>query len=543
MPRPLRWTALVAAVIALAWLSARARRGATAPSSRPEASTDAFYAAVRVFPRVGPHGFFELPLPSTQRQFTDFRPPHHPPRAWVAERLCNAEPAMLARVEVAMRRAPETAAPDYGGLAAECPEASPLNALAHAMDGGTATQVALFSHVLAAHDLPALGKWSDDPRVPLHLRARWFGAYGPPRFEPAFATALKTAAADGGFPAIRHLFEFTAAIHRASGTPEAEPQLLALYQALPDGRARKALGRGFAGARDPRLREAAAASCREGWCARAPRDAGMNATEWLAAFEESPINIWDSDLPDGGREPAVREALAACALGAGRTARGCLEHLADTDWATARQVASRTRTTGGDVALLRAFDSPEAAATELTRLGLPIHAPAVRHVEAAFDESGTGRMAETWADYPAHNDDTASEYAGLARGALNDVVFLEALPEGGRAAYLLQAWMDDARYEVLPAFSCNVRDLSGVLGLLNVLLRDRRSSVRFYLVDVGGLTGKMVVAIAPATLKRLEALKLVTVLSARAVANEETTRIAARRDAGEEDEEDDDESE
>jgi hypothetical protein len=89
------------------------------------------------------------------------------------------------------------------------------------------------------------------------------------------------------------------------------------------------------------------------------------------------------------------------------------------------------------------------------------------------------------------------ELASLAGPALSGALFEEIPPSENQmdtGAYLLAAYVDGKRYRVRAENHGDWYDLSAVLGLLNTVLRDRHSDLRYVSLPSGGQIAHVTVA-------------------------------------------------
>jgi hypothetical protein len=299
------------------------------------------------------------------------------------------------------------------------------------------------------------------------------------------------------------------------------------FETAPDRARRAAIGRALGVLSDPRARAAARVSCMEE--RRGPPE--LCDTEGSL---DTTLRILDS-ASYVLRHPAERELvlaqLEACARGPDGDAPFiaiCLRDVAELDWNRARVIAADLGTSGwavsrlsgsvtdpsadAFVATLARFPSRDALALTLRSRGLlgaprPTSRPPVT-IGQTMVAHGRGWSLADASPYGGGHDRLARHLARLAGGVLDDVSFDEILPDRGEVlpfprSMELVAYARSERFATLTSSDGDLYDLSAVVGLLNVLLRERGSDLRYVVVEDPFVEELVVVGSAPALLSAI----------------------------------------
>lgn len=309
--------------------------------------------------------------------------------------------------------------------------------------------------------------------------------------------------------------------------PAATEALLGVYETAPDRTRRIAIARALAVLSSARARDVERSACLE----------ELGASPELCAVAEPPETV--ARVLDSwsyvARHPAQRELVLAeldsCARGEDDElpfGALCLRDVAELDWQRAREIASDT---GGGVALdgvlggagdpardafvrtLERFPSAESMVLALRSRGLlgeprPMGRPPVTLGQTMVAYGRGWSLAEA-SPFGAGHDRLARHLARLARPVLDDVVFDEVLPDAGEILQFaveveLVAYGRSERFAALASSDGEFYDLATVVGLLNVLLRERGSELRYLIVEDAFAPELVVLGPAPALLSAID---------------------------------------
>jgi hypothetical protein len=288
--------------------------------------------------------------------------------------------------------------------------------------------------------------------------------------------------------------------------PAATEALLAAYETAPDALRRHAIGRSLALLSDPRARAASRATCLE----------EQAAMPELCAADGSALGALRLLQPPSyaAQHPAQRASLLAelepCARGEREDlpfAAICLRGLAELDWDRARAIASDASPSlhlpgalgraddparAAFVSVLTRYPSADALVLTLRSRGLlgaprPTSRPPVTLAQTMV-AYGRGWSIEGVSPLGAGHDRLARHLARLATPALDDVTFDEVLPDASELVPLpieieLVAYARSERWATIATSDDDYYDLSATAGLLNALLRERGSDLRYLVVD------------------------------------------------------------
>ena len=273
-------------------------------------------------------------------------------------------------------------------------------------------------------------------------------------------------------------------------------------QAAPQQRPWFAIG--FGRSPDPEARALFAAACREAELVKDPMCTARAAErERPASFDES---VRDGELDvvayaktGVAERGAVVAALNACVADRHAqdfTRRGCLERLAVIDRPAALAAAKATKP-GADsrladvtTSLLR-FSEVGALRQKLVAWKLmPESADAKVDAALTADSAlaAAGRLVDFDVEtgtFPNQHDVLLARLARLAGSDLDGVLFEEVPPVGDDGAYRLHAYLGNRRYQTEAQNLEDWYDLDSVLGLLNSMLRERGSEIRYVSLPTG----------------------------------------------------------
>ncbi len=406
--------------------------------------------------RMPPPARFDAPLPADREELERFYggDERFPPFGHVMSRLCAGDERMLTRFQTAVESArPEGASARelielYAHMFRSCEMRRPCDWLrGHALAETLAPSAREVYWLALAGCADEPAATFARPDAPARAVIAWHGGRDPegtPPWWPPLARAVIEIAADPE----TDTYELRSAVYEMLRTrdPAAETALLRVVAAAtePDRRLQIALAAG--GARTSAVRALHRRACRseplDSAC-RPEYDEGDPAEEERAFDDgERPLAI------PGGRklDPAVARSQA-----------------------------------------------------RLTELGL-LDGPASRDnlEEGAYDLMATARRAilfdvETGV-FPNQHDELLADVAELVRPALAGVVFEEIPPDDpdGDDGYTLRAYLDGTRYEITAENLEDWYDLEAVLGLINTLVRERKSDLGCLTLRPDGQTAQVV---------------------------------------------------
>jgi hypothetical protein len=230
--------------------------------------------------------------------------------------------------------------------------------------------------------------------------------------------------------------------------------------------------------------------------------------------EEGSVDAWTSDTDAAFRnyvavvrpadlaadlEACVRESPSVDEEHSGTARRTCLGRLAEIDASRALALVREVRAPSPDLIGARAYLERAAKtdiARELEALGLlatgsvpSLHAPL--SVGEVLVRHGRGLEIDVWlGDPPFEIDVRLTELASLVPAELGDAIFVETTDAE------VQAFHRGLRYAQVVNVADSRVATAPIVGLLNVLLRDAGSPLRF--VDLGSVSeGSTIIAVAP----------------------------------------------
>lgn len=443
-----------------------------------------------------------------------------PPRAGVQAALCAGDRSMQARLLAAVRTAAARGVLGtrlslrYADLLGDCGTDALCGWLAaEAIARPNAPAVReVFWRGLAHCRGPAQAAALEGDAVPDEVLVDlWYERYDvrPTAWSPRLARAAENLVKAGK----RRTFRKIGVVVGRFLDPEAVDLVARLQAGVRDRVARAQLAVGLVGHADPRARalfDEACAVTADPFCRL--RDPGFPASESLEEAVRGP----DAELDAlAARAPEGRAGVAAVARRCAADAAlppvdraNCLERLAILDRADATRVARALPATERPplaqvAAALTRFPEPEAQARRLGDLRLlPAGAAASRDGQLLLTAEElllAHRRAANFAidtnQFPSEHEGLASRLASLAGPGLAGVAFDEVPPADDDGPYRLRAWIDGYRYEAAAADLGTAYDVTAVVGLLNTLLRDRRSELRFVALPTGD--GTATVAVGP----------------------------------------------
>ena len=298
--------------------------------------------------------------------------------------------------------------------------------------------------------------------------------------------------------------------------------ILAVQKGLKDPHRKALVALGLHQHADPRARAAVKRACAH---PKLKNDAVCATGTPLPKAAPKPNNLgevvrdYGSDVEAMVKaEPKQRtlivEALAQCALGRNKNdsdivVARCLTRLARIDRARAVQAAqSMPKKRRAHPALselthaLERFSAPDALRAHLVELDLidaQWTAPPPEPLTASELLIAAGRSinfdTET-GTFPNGHDALLADLARLARPALDDVVFEEIPPPDpdDTSAYEIRAYAGGQRWSLSAKNLGDWFDLEAVIGLLNQLLVQKNSDVRFAVLPTGDQTATVIAA-------------------------------------------------
>ena len=193
--------------------------------------------------------------------------------------------------------------------------------------------------------------------------------------------------------------------------------------------------------------------------------------------------------------------LAACtrdSIYQDATRLAALERLAWQDWGAAKAIATKMNTAPDfmipTIATLRRFDSREAMVRHLEDLGLLGERRFTRfgYVITPIEEMAlSGRLRQFTASAtlsPVRHDRLLFQMAELAGPVLHEVVFEELAPQDF-GPYTLRAYARGKRWSVEATDYSEQFDMRQTVGLLNVVLAELGSDLRYMPITSGDYTG------------------------------------------------------
>jgi hypothetical protein len=455
---------------------------------------------------------FEAPLPRSVAEFASFGQgdPRFPPPSHVRDLVALGDAAMQGRYREAMLQAVGA-----GATAAQVRES--YGALLEFQEGAA---LCGFGARLVAEPIPDAVKasaWEWLAACESAGAAELFeGAEVPPfalvkRANETSLAGRPVSWSDRLDAAVRHviangtLLEARVAAFTLVGTrdPRAVRTLVAVHPKVPAERGLE-IAMALHDSQDERAHELFRAACAtkpsDPSCTPSPAGAdtqGPDLSKGLeAAALDDEVGLEELVAAAADRREEVVRALSRCVREA-RPARraACLRELARLDRPlAAREAGTFTPPEEPDadlvelLASLRGFASPKALEDRMRTWALLAASPAVEPagVTALDVLMGAGRVhafdAETGM-FPNGHDSLLRSLAALGGPGLQGVVFEELPPteEGDEAKepYVVNAYVDGQKVTVRARNFGDWYDVEAVLGLVNVLSRDRKSDVRF----------------------------------------------------------------
>ena len=463
---------------------------------------------------------FSAPLPTSEDELRRVRA--HPPAGMVAAAICSGDVEMRGRLLSAARAAAArgTLTPDLvagsGRYLGWCSSEEKCGWLREVVLGpdDVAVRQALWQGLLQCPGPEHLEAMSSAD-APAELVLDWYihgsfgGDYQPP-FTPRLARAAFELASSGQPYQVRRVGFILGRMH----DPRAFRTLMAVRGELEDDDARALLLLGLQGSDDPRAERLFEWACmrasmeHEPVCrADHPQTAsGKTAQRSLAEL----VRDWSTDVVALARsQPAKRgrieSILERCAGSATHEGALCLTRLALLDRPKATRIAQRLLPSLDpsspihDAAFpLARYPEPGALAERLLELKLitrPTREEPGATVEDLLTSAGVATRFDTeTGQFPNEHDVLLAELAELTGPLLEDVVFEERAPLDEGGAYVLRAYDRGQRLSARARNLGDWFDVGAVIGLLNVVLRDRGSELRFVSAPTGDQTALLIVA-------------------------------------------------
>jgi hypothetical protein len=445
-----------------------------------------------------------------------------PPRPAVTAALCAGDRSMQTRLLAALRTARGTRglgrglAERYAALFGECESAPLCDWLVWgARSSGEAPAVReVFWRGLTRCHGPATAAALESDAAPDEVVVdAWFerAEAHDARWTPRLARAATTLARSGDPDSLRKV---GVVLGRMPG-PEPVDLIRKLQAQTRDPAGRALLALGLGGNADPRARGLHAAACahsvgRDDLLCQ-PANPGALAAAGATVAIGAAVRDPDADVErlaaalGRGRVADAAEACARDRVAAGDARANCLERLARLDRPRAGAVASALGAAEpplGDLArALARFPDPDGLPRRLRDLRLlPDGAGPVKDGQPLFTAEelllahGRATNFDTEADrFPIEHDGLLHALAALAGEPLAGVAFEEVAPADDDGDYALRAWLGGFRYEVRAENLGDSYDVEAVLGLLNALLRERHSDLRFVALATGDDTATVAV--------------------------------------------------
>ncbi|MBN2497009.1 MAG: hypothetical protein JXR96_20625 [Deltaproteobacteria bacterium] len=340
-----------------------------------------------------------------------------------------------------------------------------------------------------------------------------FSAFGrtPARWNPQLARVAREVVAKGKRHEIRKL---SVVLGRYPGP---EPLRLAaeLQKEIQDPEQRALVAIGLGERKDEQAKALFEAACGHPKVKEDPLCQPRKADEEKAEPEKPDLarEVRGYDFDPAARiaaEPGLRgpivSALAACLgdLKADEYSRAaCLARLASLD--RKRAAAELAKVEPGcfksdrarqAAASLRRFGEPGALEARLHELGLlakpePVEAAGLA-ARDVLEAAGRVHSFDTeTGQFPNEHDGLLSELAALAGEAMQGAVFEEIPPKNDRGPYVLRGYLHGKRWEVRAQNLGDWYDMHAVLGLLNAMLRDEKSEIRYVSLPTGDQTASV----------------------------------------------------
>lgn len=464
---------------------------------------------------------FTAPLPSTESELRNVRA--HPPAGMVAAAVCSGDEALRDRLLAAVRKAAAdgTLTPElvdgYRAYLGWCGSEEKCRWLREIVLGPDALEVrqALWHGLVQCPGAEQLEAMTSSD-APAELVVDWYinSSFGPdeqPPFTPRLARAAFEVAIEGQIPLVRRVGVLLGRMK----DPRALRTLLAIHGRLTSEDARASLLVGLHDSDDPQARRLFEWACQRPAMEHDPlcrsTDQPRTSRRPAAPRElEALVRDWSTDVQALVREQPARRArivsiLERCAASPTHEGALCLTRLALLDRPRATRIAQRMLPSLEpsspiyDAAFpLARYPEPGALAARLLELKLisqPVREEPGTTVEDLLTSAGAATRFDTeTSQYPNEHDVLLEELADLTGPLLDDVVFEERAPVDETGAYVLRAYDRGYRISTRARNNGDWYDLDAVIGLLNVLLADRASELRFVSVPTGDQTALVVVA-------------------------------------------------
>ncbi|MBL8956614.1 MAG: hypothetical protein JNK82_37915 [Myxococcaceae bacterium] len=236
------------------------------------------------------------------------------------------------------------------------------------------------------------------------------------------------------------------------------------------------------------------------------RDAGSLAElrDRLSLGERTP---WVALELDGGIDPAFRDALIAYARSGTAGSEACIEVIAAREWEVAREIAETTPPPHGPLhATLRRFYTRDDFHAAVAALGLDAGASLATTL---YRQGAAGSPHSL-------RHDSLYLAAELASPELDEVAFVIREAQSDDEATQVEAWLGPSKYVLTLPVGRDVDAPGAMLGLLNVLMRERPATRRFFTVETCDEAEALLFAVEPALHHRLADAGFLLPLSAGA---------------------------
>ena len=466
-----------------------------AGASKIPAELDVFtYATANVTEAAVP-GRFRAELPATIRAFEVAR--NYPPQPMIAAAVCAGERAMLDKVKRAvesadrMRTLTADLAQRYVRFFKYCGVETFCDWVAEYVVGAAPVKArqALWPALAECRSTKYLKAALHEDAPDMAILDLYFGGSDPKPYHPRLGGAARRIAATGEPFDVRKV---SIVLARYASGPRALETLFRIHDELTDETRRARLGLGLGERDDKRSKALFAVAC-----------AHSATKNDVYCSPRNPALSGETD-----EKPASADELARCALKPierrSWEQQGCLGKLAAIDRGRAVKVAAKIAVPKDDAAFeLKARtlrDYPEAGALEaqLRRWKLIPEGAVAKKSESSYPSIRAARLLEEYGRaisfdvetgmFPNEHDGLLAELAPLA-AELKGVVFEEVAPDfdaGG--PYTLVAYFRGKRFGVTAENHGDWYDVAAVLGLLNVLLREVGSEVRYATLPTGDQT-------------------------------------------------------
>jgi hypothetical protein len=474
-----------------------------------------------------PPARFAAPLPASLDDLDAFldgpADSPFPPFTYVSDLACAGDGAMDRKVLESVRALHRGGANGsdvevfYGVLYRNCDSIGPACPfLLEAVSGNDPAPVKeIFWNGLEPCEGPAYDAAFERPDVPPMSWVRRQGIGRPPwsaRLERMVSRAVKEGTS---FEARQ-----AAMLLGADDDPRRSKALLALHASEPDPAKKRALGLSLYRQTDPAGAALFRQSCDEDR-RESPYPNPVCAPPAPVLAGKAPLDVATSPIGDlladhrldvdeivaaneKARDEDLVDALARCTGSySDWKGRACLSALATFDWKRAAGIAARMSRPDGHGAVelrqaLRTFDDRASLLARLRKDGVLSAGDPVAPRQTGVRELlvKAGRLHELDLEsgtYPNEHDSVMRSLAALARPELDGILFLETPPpfdeasgEDDGSPYGLDAWIGGRHWRVDLQNEGDWYDVDRCLGLLNRILEERGSAMRFVSLRTDG---------------------------------------------------------